>query len=90
MSICSRKLSACLIYFCSRNAGGNRFSFLFREVNESVLDRSDLPSQLCRVRGLEQGGKLGGFRSSHGAGINDALVWGAGLVVNTRFLAVLI
>ncbi len=90
MSICSRKLIACLTYFCSRNAGGEGVGFVFGQIDETVLDRSDLASQLCRVRGLEQRGKLGGFIESHSAVIHDSLVWGAGFVVNAPLLAVLI
>jgi len=64
MSRCSRKLIPCLTYFCSRNTGGNRAGFVLGESDEAGLDCDDLPSQLRRVRRLEQGGELRSFLDS--------------------------
>ena len=79
-----------LTYFCSRNTGGNRAGFVFREVDEPRLNRSDLAGQLGRIRDLEEGGELGGFLRGEDPGIDDALVGRARLVIDPRLLAVLV
>lgn len=48
MSRCVRNFIAGLTWFCSRNAGGEGFCFVFREGDEAVLDRSDVTSQFGR------------------------------------------
>ena len=54
------------------------------------MDRSDLAGQLGRVGDLEEGGELGGFLRGEDPGIDDALVGRARLVIDPRFLAVLV
>lgn len=55
---------------------------------EAGLDCGDPVGQFGGIDGLEQDHDQGRFRQSQGAGIDDALVWGAGFVINTRLLAV--
>src|SRR5660398_319520 len=60
ISRCSRKLIACLSWFCSRTVGGDGVGLVLCEGDEAGLNRGDLAGQLGRVCGLEQRGQFDG------------------------------
>src|SRR5659263_482927 len=82
MSRCSRIMCACLTWFCSRNAGGVCGGLGGGEVDQLGLDRGDVPGQLGGVEACEEFLKLGVRGGGEDAGVGDALVGGAGLVVD--------
>ena len=89
-SRCSRSLFWGLIYFCSRNTGGNRFGFVFREDDEAGLDGRDLAREVVWVRLIEDPGKFDRAVGLHDLRIEDPLVRGARFVIDPCLLTVLV
>lgn len=90
MSRCSRNLFRCLIYFCSRNTGCDRFGFVFREDDEAALAGRDLGREVGWVRLIEDPGKFDRAFGHHDSGVEDPLIAGARFVIDPCLLAVLV